>query len=129
MHLKFGSVTLSSAPDFDAVEIQPVKEVATEILLSGQSITRVANKGYTRILLGNSPDNGINKAERAVLNAYQIGDVVTVEENYSTPGITVWAGCVIVAKRPMKRLVKTSDSGDNSDFFSWGFELLHNTEA
>lgn len=128
MHLKINGTLLSAPPDLDAVEVQQVREVVTETLLSGQQVTRVAPTGYTRIVIGNSGDNGINRPERLALNGIQIGDTITIEENYSSNTTTIWTGCVVVGKQPMKRLIKDGDT-DTSDWYTWGFELLHNTEV
>jgi hypothetical protein len=129
MHLSINGVLLSAPPDFDGVQVREVTEVARETSIKGAPYVRVAEKRSWEIQLRNTQDNGINLDERYDLGEIQLGDVITLEENYTRRNTVVRTGCVVVAREPMLRLLKDKDdSTAKGDFFSWGFTLLY-TEA
>lgn len=130
--LDINGVALSSPPAVHKkpVNAQKVKEVNEVSTLDGLRVTRVAPTRVWRITIELPEDAPLWPAEHQQLKTLEVGDVITLRENYTEPTLTVWQNCV-VAENPSfpRKLMDPNTTGPKADVYGLKLVLQYQEDA
>lgn len=97
MVLVLNGVQLQNPPSVhsEPIKVQSLRQVSQFTNLDGELITRYASKNPMKITIELADDFYLTHPEYLQLKHLQVGDLITVQENYLEPVLSTWANCVI----------------------------------